>query len=62
MSPNDPRGIIGEDNPSHTWGYTDAGWNAARVSRNIIDRISPILDINSSYLPSENLIINTSLQ
>lgn len=59
---DEPKGIIDEQSPNNTWGYTDAGWNAARVSRNIIDRISPILDINSSYLPSESLIINTSLQ
>ena len=59
---DEPKGIIGEDNPYNTWGYTDSGWNAARVSRNVIDRISPILDTNSRYLPSENLIIKTSLQ
>ena len=60
---DEPKGIIGEyDDPDNTWGYTDAGWNAARISRNIIDRISPILDTNARYLPSENLIIKTSLQ
>ena len=60
---DEPKGIIGEyDDPDNTWGYTDAGWNAARVSKNIIDRISPILDTNARYLPSENLIIKTSLQ
>ena len=63
ISLDDPKGIVGEyDTPYNTWGYTDAGWNAARVSRQIIDRISPILDTKSKYLPSDNLLINTSLQ
>ena len=63
ISLDDPKGIVGEyDTPYNTWGYTDAGWNAARVSRQIIDRISPILDTKSKYLPSDNFLINTSLQ
>ena len=62
ISLDEPKGINDDYHPYNTFGWTDAGWNAARVSRNIIDRISPILDTNSRYLPSENLIINTSLQ
>ena len=62
VSLDEPKGINDDYHPYNTFGWTDAGWNAARVSRNVIDRISPILDTNSRYLPSENLIINTSLQ
>ncbi len=62
ISLDEPKGINDDYHPYNTFGWTDAGWNAARVSRHIIDRISPILDTNSRYLPSENLIINTSLQ
>ena len=62
VSLDEPKGINDDYHPYNTFGCTDAGWNAARVSRNVIDRISPILDTNSRYLPSENLIINTSLQ
>ena len=62
VSLDEPKGINDDYHPYNTFGWTDAGWNAARVSRNVIDRISPILDTNSRYLPSENLIIKTSLQ
>tara|TARA_B100001105_G_C22272060_1_gene391453 strand:- start:202 stop:885 length:684 start_codon:yes stop_codon:yes gene_type:complete len=62
VSLDEPKGINNDYHPYNTFGWTDAGWNAARVSRNVIDRISPILDTNSKYLPSENLIIKTSLQ
>ncbi len=62
VSLDEPKGINDDYHPYNTFGWTDAGWNAARVSRNVIDRISPILDTNSRYLPSEDLIINTSLQ
>jgi cell division protein FtsI (penicillin-binding protein 3) len=63
VSLDNPEGVIGEyDTPYNTWGYSDAGWNVARTSRLIIDRISPILDTKSKYLPSDNLLINTSLQ
>ena len=62
ISLDEPKGINDDYHPYNTFGWTDAGWNAARVSRNVIDRISPILDTNSRYLPSEDLIINTSLQ
>ena len=47
--------------PYNTWNWSDAGWNAARVSRQIIDRVSPILDIKARYIPNENMLINTSL-
>ena len=63
VSLDNPEGVIGEyDTPYNTWGYSTAGWNVARTSRLIIDRISPILDTKSKYLPSDNLLINTSLQ
>ena len=61
VSLDEPKGINDNNHPYNTFGWTDSGWNAARVSRNIIDRISPILDTKSKYLPSENLIIKTSL-
>ena len=63
ISLDDPKGINGEyGSPYNTWNWTDAGWNAARVSRQIIDRISPILDTKSKYLPGDNILINTSLE
>ena len=62
VSLDEPKGINDDYHPYNTFGWTDAGWNAARVSRNVIDRISPILDTNARYLPSENLILKTSLQ
>ena len=43
--------------------WTYAGYNSARVSKEIIDRIGPILAINNEYkLNNNNLLINTSLQ
>ena len=43
--------------------YAYASWNAAKVARLTIDRISPILAINSQYkLKNNNLLINTSSQ
>ena len=33
---------------------------STRVVRNIIDRIGPILDTKTKYLPNENIIIKTS--
>jgi cell division protein FtsI (penicillin-binding protein 3) len=43
--------------------WTYAGYNAAKVSKQIIDRIGPILAINNKYeLNNSNLLINTSLQ
>ena len=63
ISLDNPKGINREyGEPYNTWNWSDAGWNAARVSRQIIDRISPILDIKARYIPSENMLINTSLQ
>ena len=62
ISLDEPKGIDNDSHPYNTFGWTNAGWNAARVSRKIIDRISPILDTKIKYLPSDHLIINTSLQ
>ena len=62
ISLDDPKGINREyGEPYNTWNWSDAGWNAARVSRQIIDRVSPILDIKARYIPNENMLINTSL-
>lgn len=52
-----PRGV------EEDFYWTNAGWNAAKVGKLIIDRIGPILAINSKYeLNNSNLLINTSLQ
>ena len=52
-----PRGV------EEDFYWTNAGWNAAKIGRQIIDRIGPILAINSRYeLNNNNLLINTSLQ
>ena len=52
-----PRGV------EEDFYWTNAGWNAAKVNKLIIDRISPILAINNEYeLNNNNLLINTSLQ
>ena len=52
-----PRGV------EEDFYWTNAGWNAAKVGKLIIDRISPILAINNEYeLNNNNLLINTSLQ
>ena len=52
-----PRGV------EEDFYWTNAGWNAAKIGRQIIDRIGPILAINSRYeLKNNNLLINTSLQ
>ena len=52
-----PRGV------EEDFYWTNAGWNAAKVGKLIIDRIGPILAINSRYeLNNSNLLINTSLQ
>ena len=62
ISLDSPKPINDREHAYDTFGWTDAGWNSARVSREVIDRISPILDTKSKYLPSDNLLINTSLQ
>jgi cell division protein FtsI (penicillin-binding protein 3) len=52
-----PRGV------EEDFYWTNAGWNAAKVGKLIIDRIGPILAINNEYeLNNNNLLINTSLQ
>jgi len=52
-----PRGV------EEDFYWTNAGWNAAKVGKLIIDRIGPILAINNKYkLNNNNLLINTSLQ
>ena len=52
-----PRGV------EEDFYWTYAGYNAAKVGKLIIDRISPILAINNEYeLNNNNLLINTSLQ
>ena len=52
-----PRGV------EEDFYWTNAGWNAAKIGRSIIDRIGPILAINNKYdLNNNNLLINTSLQ
>ena len=52
-----PRGV------EEDFYWTNAGWNAAKVGKLIIDRIGPILAINSKYeLNNSNLLINTSLE
>tara|TARA_B110000467_G_scaffold33167_1_gene30184 strand:- start:421 stop:2160 length:1740 start_codon:yes stop_codon:yes gene_type:complete len=52
-----PRGV------EEDFYWTNAGWNAAKVGKLIIDRIGPILAINNKYeLNNSNLLINTSLQ
>ncbi len=62
ISLDNPKGINREfGEPYNTWNWSQASWNAARVSRQVIDRISPILDIKARYKPSENILINTSL-
>ena len=43
--------------------WTYAGYNAAKINKEIIDRIGPILAINNKYeLNNNNLLINTSLK
>ncbi len=52
-----PRGV------EEDFYWTNAGWNAAKVGKLIIDRIGPILAINNEYeLNNNNLLINTSLE
>jgi len=52
-----PRGV------EEDFYWTYAGYNAAKISKQIIDRVSPILAINNKYnLNNNNLLINTSLQ
>ena len=61
ISLDSPRPINDREHEYDTFGWTDAGWNSARVSREIIDRISPILDTKSKYkLNDNNIILNTS--
>ena len=60
VSLDEPKGINDDYHPYNTFGWTDAGWNSTRVVRNIIDRIGPILDTKTKYLPNENIIIKTS--
>ncbi len=63
VSLDDPKGVNKDyGDPYNTWNWSHAGWNAARVSRQIIDRVSPIFDIKTRYLSDENLLIKTSLQ
>ena len=52
-----PRGV------EEDFYWTYAGYNAAKISKQIIDRVGPILAINNKYnLNNNNLLINTSLQ
>ena len=52
-----PRGV------EEDFYWTYAGYNAAKVNKQIIDRIGPILAINNKYeLNNNNLLINTSLK
>ena len=52
-----PRGV------EEDFYWTYAGYNSAKVSKQIIDRIGPILAINNKYkLKNNSLLINTSLQ
>ena len=61
ISLDSPKPINDRENDYDTFGKTDAGWNSARVSREVIDRISPILDTKSKYkLNDSDIIINTS--
>lgn len=61
ISLDEPQPINDRESDYDTFGSTNAGWNVARISRNIIDRISPILDINTKYKLNDNEIIyNTS--
>ena len=60
VSLDEPKGINDDYHPYNTFGWTDAGWNSTRVVRHIIDRIGPILDTKTKYLPNENIIIKTS--
>ncbi len=61
ISLDSPQPINNREHDYDTFGWTDAGWNSARVSRDVIDRISPILDTKSKYkLNDSDIIINTS--
>ena len=61
ISLDSPKPINDREHAYDTFGWTDAGWNSARVSREVIDRISPILDTKSKYrLNDSDIIINTS--
>ena len=61
ISLHSPKPIDDREHAYDTFGWTDAGWNSARVSREVIDRISPILDTKSKYkLNGSDIIINTS--
>ena len=61
ISLDEPQPINDRESDYDTFGLTNAGWNVARISRNIIDRISPILDINTKYKLNDNeKIYNTS--
>ena len=52
-----PRGV------EEDFYWTYAGYNTAKISKQIIDRVGPILAINNKYnLNNNNLLINTSLQ
>ena len=61
ISLDSPQPINDREHDYDTFGWTDAGWNSARVTREVIDRISPILDTKSKYrLNDKDIIINTS--
>jgi cell division protein FtsI (penicillin-binding protein 3) len=61
ISLDSPKPIDDREHDYDTFGKTNAGWNSARISREVIDRISPILDTKSKYkLNDSYIIINTS--